>query len=48
MSSSVDIGQKEKGILIVGIVPTQGLNGAMLTVEAKYSINFSRLNIKFV
>ena len=33
--------------LILGKGPTQGLYGTKLTVEAQYSINFSRSNRKF-
>ena len=41
MSSSVHI-----DILILGICPTQGLDDTTLTVEAQYSVNFSRSNRK--
>ena len=37
---------KKKDTLILGIGPTQGLDNTTLTVEAQYSINFSRSNIK--
>ena len=40
MSSSVHIENKGKDILIIGKVPTQGLDDTTLTVEAKYLINF--------
>ena len=46
MSSSVNIDNKEKDILIFGKGPTQWLDDTTLTAEAQYSINFSRLNIK--
>ena len=39
MSSSVHIDDKGKVILILGEVPTQGLNDKTLTVEAIYPIN---------
>ena len=41
MSSSVHVDNKEKGILIVGEGPMQGLDGTTLTTQIKYSINFS-------
>ena len=41
MSSSVHVDNKKKDILIIGKAPTQGLDGTTLTVEKKYSINFS-------
>ena len=44
MSSSVHIDNKKKYIYILGKSPTQGLDDAMLTAEAQYSINFSRSN----
>ena len=47
MSSSVDIDNKGKGILILGIGPTEELDNTMLAAEAQYSINFSRSNRKF-
>ena len=37
----------EKGILVIGIGPTQELDDTTLTGEAQYSINFSRSNRKF-
>ena len=37
---------KKNDILILDIGPTQGLDNTTLTVEAQYSINFSRSNIK--
>ena len=40
MSSSVNIDNKKKDVLIVGEGPTQGLDDKTLTVEKKYSSNF--------
>ena len=39
MSSSMDIDNKNKDILILGEEPTQGLDDTTLKVEAKYPIN---------
>ena len=47
MSSSLNIDNKKKNILILVIGPTQELDGTTLTAEAKYSNNFSRSNRKF-
>ena len=47
MSSSVDIDNKKKDILILGEDPTQGLYDTKLTAEAQHSINCSRSNRKF-
>ena len=47
MSSSVQIDNKARDILIFSIGPTQGLGDATLTAEAQYSINFSISNRKF-
>ena len=47
MSSSLDIDNKKKDILILGIGPAQGLDDTRLSAEAQYSINFSRSNRKF-
>ena len=47
MSSSKHIGYREKDISILGTCLTQGLDDTWLTVEAQYSINFSRSNRKF-
>ena len=44
MRSSVHIDSKGKYILILSIGPTQGLDDTTLTIEAQYSINFSRSN----
>ena len=46
MSSSVDIDNKEKYILIFGKGPTQGLDD--ITAEAIYPINFMQPNRRFV
>ena len=46
MSSSVDIDNKKKNILVLGIGPTQGLEHT-LTVEKMYSINFTVMNKEF-
>ena len=42
MSSSVDIGNKGKDILILGKDLTKKLNDTILTAEAQYSVNLSR------
>ena len=46
MSSSVD--NKGKDIFILGEEPTQGLDDMTLTAEAKYLINFTQPNKRFV
>ena len=46
MSSSADIDNKKKDILVLRIGPTQGLEHT-LTAEKMYSINFTGMNIKF-
>ena len=46
MSSSAQIENKKKDILVLGKGPTQGLEH-MLTVEKKYSINFTVMRKKF-
>ena len=48
MSSSVDIDTKNKCILIFGEGPTQGLDDTILTGEAKYPIDFTQSNRRFV
>ena len=48
MSSSVHIDNKGKGILILGIEPTQGLDDTTLTTEAKYPIKYTQPNKRFV
>ena len=47
MSSSVHIDNKNKDIFVLGKGPTQGLDKATLTAEAKHSISFSRSQRKF-
>ena len=47
MSSSAHIDNKNKDDLILGKKPMQRLNHTALTIEAKYSINFSRSQRKF-
>ena len=42
MSLSVHTDNKNKYILTLSKGPTQGLHNTTLTVEAEYSINFSR------
>ena len=46
MSSSVHVDNKRKDIFIPCEDPTQGLDGATLTAEKKYSINFTQNNRK--
>ena len=46
MSSSAHIENKKKDILVLGKGPTEGLEH-MLTVEKKYSINFTVMRKKF-
>ena len=48
MSSSVHIDNKNKDILILGEGPTQELDDATLTAEAKYPINFTQPRKRFV
>ena len=47
MSSSVQIDNKKKDILILGKGPTQELDGTTLTAEKLYSINFTENDKKF-
>ena len=47
MSSCVYIDNNKKDILILGIGPTWWLDNTTLSVEAQYSVNFSRSNRKF-
>ena len=47
-SSSVYIDGKNKNILALGEGPTQGLDNATITAEAKYPINFTELGKRFV
>ena len=46
MSSSVQMGNKGKDILILGKGPVQGLNHTLIA-KIQYSINFTRPTIKF-
>ena len=48
MSSSVHVGNKGKGILILAEGPIQGLDDTTLTAVAKYPINFSQSGKGFV
>ena len=48
MSSSVHVDNKNKDILILGDGPTQALDDTTLTPEARYSINFTQPNKRFV
>ena len=48
MISSVHVCDKGEDILILGEGPTQELDYATLTAEAKYSINFIKSNERFV
>ena len=48
MASSVHIDNKEKYILILGEGPTQGLDDTTLTAEAKYPLDFTQPNKRFV
>ena len=47
MSSSVQIDNKRKDILILGEEPTQVLDDTTLTAETKYPINFVQLRKRF-
>ena len=46
-SSSVLAANNKRYILVLGEVPTIGLDDTTITAEASYSINFSRSNRKF-
>ena len=48
MSASADIDNKNKAILILGEGPTEELDNTTLTGEAKYPINFTQPNKRFV
>ena len=48
MSSIVHIDKTNKDILILDEGPTQGLDVTTLTAEAKYPINFTQQNKRFV
>ena len=47
MSSSVDIDNKKKDILILGKSPTDGLDDITLAAEKEYSVNFTERHKKF-
>ena len=47
MSSFTKTDNKKKDILILGKGPTQGLGEHSLSAEKMYSINFTKVNIKF-
>ena len=47
MTSSIEIDNKGKDILILGRDPTQGLGERSLSAEKMYSINFTKENTKF-
>ena len=47
MSSSVDIDNNRKDILILGKGPTQGLDGTTFTTEALDPINFTQSRKRF-
>ena len=47
MSPSVNVDNKKKDVLILGEGPTQGLDDKTLTVEKKYSSNFTVTRKKF-
>ena len=48
MSSSVHVDNKNKDILILGEEPTQRLDDTTFTAEAKYPINFTQPNKRFL
>ena len=48
MASSVHIDNKEKYNLILGEGPTQGLDDTTSTAEAKYPLDFTQPNKRFV
>ena len=48
MRSSVHVDNKGKDILILGEGPTQGLDNNTLTAEAKYPINFTKSEKRFL
>ena len=48
MSSSVHVDNKGKDILILGEGPAQRLHDITLTASAKYPINFTKSNERFV
>ena len=48
ISSPMDVNSKGKDVLILGEGPTQGLDDTTLTAEAKYLINFTQSEKRFV
>ena len=48
MSSSVHVNNKNKDILILGEIPTQGLDDTTLTSKAGYPIDFTQPDKRFV
>ena len=44
----MDVNSKGKDMLILGEGPTQGLDDTTLTAEAKYLINFTQSEKRFV
>ena len=48
MSSPMHVDNKTKDILALSNGPTQGLDDASITAEAKYPINFTQSGKKFV
>ena len=48
ISSPMDVNSKGKDMLILGEGPTQGLDDTTLTAEAKYLINFTQSEKRFV
>ena len=48
MRSSVRVDNKGRDILILSEGPTQGLHDTTLTTEAKYPINFTQSERRFV
>ena len=48
MSSSVHVDNKGEDILILGEGPTEELDDTTLTAEAKYPINFTQPNKRFL
>ena len=42
ISSSANVNNKNKDVLILGEGPTQGLDGTTFTAEAIYPINFTQ------
>ena len=47
MSSSVQVDNKEKYFLIIGEIPTQGLDDTKKTAENKYLIDYIMSRKKF-